>query len=137
MESQSHTHHRVVTGILVRDNRVLLCRRAASREWFPNVWDFPGGHVKEGETDDVALKRELREEIGVTVDVPPETEGRLLLKSDFEMRIWVIRTWDGDPSNLAPEEHREIGWFFPSEAQQLELAHGEYPEIISAAVLQL
>jgi NUDIX domain len=37
--------HRVVAVILRRGNQLLLCHRSPGRRWFPDVWDFPGGHV--------------------------------------------------------------------------------------------
>jgi hypothetical protein len=43
--------HEIVAAVLVRDGRVLLCHRSPGREWFPNVWDLPGGHVEADELD--------------------------------------------------------------------------------------
>src|SRR6202044_4104637 len=57
----------IVAAVLVRDGRVLLCLRSPQRRWSPCMWDLPGGHVEHGESDPVALARELCEELGVTV----------------------------------------------------------------------
>ena len=38
--------HDVVAGVLIRDGHVLLCHRSPAREWYPDVWDLPGGHVE-------------------------------------------------------------------------------------------
>ena len=57
----------VVAGLLVRDGRVLLCHRFAGRQWFPDVWDLPGGHVECGEPPINALARELEEELGIRI----------------------------------------------------------------------
>lgn len=59
--------HDVVAGVLVRDGHVLLCHRHPNREWYPNTWDVPGGHIEADETAANALRRELREELGVDV----------------------------------------------------------------------
>src|SRR5436309_1462601 len=56
----------IVNGLLLRNGTVLLARRSAGRQAYPNRWSFPGGHVEAGESLDDALIRELREEIGVT-----------------------------------------------------------------------
>ena len=61
----------VVAGILERDGRVLICRRRADQP-HPLKWEFPGGKVEAGETAQTALRRELREELGIESD--PATE---------------------------------------------------------------
>lgn len=58
----------VVAGVLVRGAEVLLGHRSPDRRWYPDVCDFPGGHVEPGEDERAALDRELCEEVGE----PPE-----------------------------------------------------------------
>lgn len=61
--------HRVVAVGLVwnRAGRLLLCRMHPARGIFPGQWGLPGGGVESGERMREALRRELREEIGVEV----------------------------------------------------------------------
>jgi 8-oxo-dGTP diphosphatase len=119
----------IVAAVLVRDGRVLLCLRSPQRRWSPCMWDLPGGHVERGESDPVALARELCEELGVTVApatiaaTSPEVR---IIDHEVDMRVWVIRDWSGEAVNAAPEEHDAVGWFVPSQVQQLSLAHPEY-----------
>src|SRR5579862_1428905 len=61
----------VVAGILKREGRILICRRRADQP-HPLKWEFPGGKVEAGETAEAALKRELREELGIESE--PGTE---------------------------------------------------------------
>ena len=56
-----------VSGLIVRDGRVLLVRRG--KEPFKGHWSLPGGGVEPGETLREAVKREVREETGFEVDV--------------------------------------------------------------------
>jgi len=44
----------------------------------------------------------------------------------FDMQIWLIETWTGTPTNVAPEEHDVIGWFAGNELGELRLAHDSY-----------
>ena len=58
----------MVAGILEAEGRVLLTRRRAGTH-LAGLWEFPGGKVEAGESDEAALVRELLEEIGVRVRV--------------------------------------------------------------------
>jgi 8-oxo-dGTP diphosphatase len=60
-------HVRVVAAVIARDDRYLITQRRPSAV-LPDLWEFPGGKVEEGETDLEALKREVRERVGVEVE---------------------------------------------------------------------
>jgi 8-oxo-dGTP diphosphatase len=64
VDGESMDPHLVVAATLHSDDRILLCHRSPTRRWFPDVWDFPGGHVEPGEAPLQALARELLEELG-------------------------------------------------------------------------
>ncbi len=55
-----------VRGILIKDGIIALIKRTRDGETF---YVFPGGGVEEGETDEDALKREMKEELGVDISV--------------------------------------------------------------------
>lgn len=58
----------VAVGVLIRpDGRFLLTTRPAGKA-YAGYWEFPGGKLETGETVEQALRRELEEEIGVTID---------------------------------------------------------------------
>ena len=121
--------HRVCAGALLGPSGVLLAHRSPHRPYYPECWDFPGGHVEPGESASAALRRELREEIGVEVEVSgvprlhieePAADGGL------DLRLWVLTTWAGEPRNLAPEEHDDLRWVVREELPTLRLAHPSY-----------
>jgi 8-oxo-dGTP diphosphatase len=58
----------VSAGILVEDGRVLVTQRKAGGH-LAGMWEFPGGKIEEGEDPRVGLARELREELGIDVEV--------------------------------------------------------------------
>ncbi len=58
----------VVAALIGRRGRLLICQRSAGGP-FPLKWEFPGGKVQRGETPRAALKRELREELGVAATI--------------------------------------------------------------------
>jgi 8-oxo-dGTP diphosphatase len=126
--------HVVVGALLIRSRRVLLCHRSSERLWYPNVWDIPGGHIEAGETPTAALVRELREEVGVIVAEPRRPEYRRLQADDFDLRVWVVGEWSGDPSNTSPDEHDDIGWFSSQEIGRVPLAHQSFRALIEGAL---
>ncbi len=68
MTEPSPPRIRVVSAIIERDGRFLITQRRAAAT-LPHLWEFPGGRVDPGETDQQALVRELMERLGVEVKV--------------------------------------------------------------------
>jgi 8-oxo-dGTP diphosphatase len=66
---------RVVFAIIEEQGRFLITQRQSSAS-FPGLWEFPSGRVEEGEADDVALKRELLERIGIAVAIERQSATR-------------------------------------------------------------
>ena len=59
---------RVVAAVLEKEGRYLITQRRATAV-LPLMWEFPGGRVEAGETDQQAVKRELLHRLGVNIDV--------------------------------------------------------------------
>ena len=57
-----------MAALVERGGRYLVTQRRETAV-LPLLWDFPGGRVEEGETDEAALAREVMERLGVSVDV--------------------------------------------------------------------
>ena len=58
----------VTAAIIIRDNRVLITRRAYNQK-LAGKWEFPGGKIEQGESPESCLIRELEEELGIHVRI--------------------------------------------------------------------
>jgi 8-oxo-dGTP diphosphatase len=95
----------VTAGILTDGERILVCQRRAG-ESFGLKWEFPGGKVEPGETPEVCLARELREELAIEAVVGPEVyRTNHAYPNGFAVRLLFFRVlrYQGTPRNLAFE----------------------------------
>jgi 8-oxo-dGTP diphosphatase len=58
-----------VAFLIVRDGRLLMIRRSATREHAPGEWECGSGRIEAGETPQDAVRREAREETGLEVEI--------------------------------------------------------------------
>lgn len=58
---------KVVAAVIKKENEVLIAQRLKGD--FAGLWEFPGGKVEKGETNEEALKREIMEEMELPIDV--------------------------------------------------------------------
>jgi len=112
--------HEGVSGLLRRGDRLLLVLRGPTREWAPDSWDVPGGHVEIGEDEPAALVRELREELGIEVAPSDAALFARLKGSNFDVGYYVVSSWTGEPHNAAPNEHVKVAW----------CSRGELPDLV-------
>lgn len=57
----------VVAAIILRENKILVTQRGYGD--FKGLWEFPGGKIEAGETREEALKREIKEELDIPVQI--------------------------------------------------------------------
>ncbi len=101
----------VAAALLIdADNRVLLARRPEGKP-MAGLWEFPGGKVDAGELPEVALVRELREELGIETSVgclqPLTFASHAYEKFHLLMPIYACRLWQGTPQ---PREGQTLAW---------------------------
>ena len=107
----------VVVGVaLFRDGRVLAARRPADS---PNAggWEFPGGKVEVGESDESAAVREIHEELGVHIDVGEVLGSEQPIGDRYLLRVYAGRVLSGEP---VPLEHSEIRWLRADELDRVD-----------------
>ena len=99
----------VVAGVMERNGCIFICQRRES-DPHPLKWEFPGGKVEEGETPASALKRELREELGIGAEIGDEMlryEFAYPGKNPILLIFFAVTVWDREPENRI---FREVVW---------------------------
>src|SRR5580658_5757775 len=122
--------HRSVSALILSEDRVLLAHRTRERDWAPDTWDIPGGHVERCESEVEALVREVREELGIEIAENTTTWSARLIGHNFDIGYFLVDGWVGEPHNSAPEEHSEIAWIPLSDVDSIALADPELLPII-------
>lgn len=116
-------------ALVDRDGRVLVARRPEGKP-MAGLWEFPGGKVKEGETPEFALCREIEEELGMDTRETCYTPVAFASHSyeDFHllMPLYVCRMWKGDPT---PREGQQIKWVRPNELFNMQMPPADVPLI--------
>jgi 8-oxo-dGTP diphosphatase len=107
----------VVAAAIERDGRYLAARRTRPAD-VAGRWEFPGGKIEPGETDEEALAREIREELGVEIAVGQRIPGEWTLHGDLVLHLYVATLTDGEPAPL--EQHDEIRWVRPADFDDVD-----------------
>ena len=109
------------------DGRVLLARRPEGKS-MAGLWEFPGGKVRDGETPEAALIRELGEELAI--DVTESCLAPFTFAShaydDFHllMPLYLCRVWEGIAT---PREGQTLKWLRPPDMAGLPMPPADQP----------
>ncbi|WP_075181932.1 pyrimidine (deoxy)nucleoside triphosphate diphosphatase [Pantoea sp. 1.19] len=123
----------VVAGIITRDGRLLLAQRPSGGDQ-PGLWEFPGGKVEAGESQQDALRRELTEELGI--DARPlrfvASHRQRIDEREIVLHAWHVADFEGVPQRRC---HQALRWVTPAEASQVNLAPADVPLLLAFMAL--
>ena len=108
----------VVAGAILHEGRVLVARRTRPAD-LAGRWELPGGKVEPGESDAAALVRELREELGVDVEVGRRIGPDVDLADRRVLRCLAARPVD-PAASIVPDEHDQVRWLSADELDDLD-----------------
>lgn len=118
-----------VVGAIIVDNGKILCAQRGPEKSLANFWEFPGGKVEANETPIEALKRELTEELLITVTVEDEMFESTKHEYDFgivHLTTFICHLEEGQPQLT---EHVAIKWLPVEELDNLEWAPADIPAV--------
>jgi len=111
------------------DGRVLIAQRPAGRP-MAGLWEFPGGKVETGERPEETLIRELKEEIGITVNeaclAPLTFASHSYPDFHLLMPLYVCRRWNG---TVAAQEGQKLAWVKPNRLKEYPMPPADVPLI--------
>jgi 8-oxo-dGTP diphosphatase len=116
-------------ALIDADGRVLITQRPEGKQ-LAGLWEFPGGKVEAGERPEIALIRELKEELGI--DVSENCLAPLTFAShaydDFHllMPLYVCRRWKG---TMSGREGQAIKWVAAKTLRNYRMPPADLPLI--------
>lgn len=123
----SETVH-VAVGIVTNPAGAILITRRSDHVHQGGRWEFPGGKVEADETVAAALRRELREELGITVQaakpwlrIPHDYPDKTVL-----LEVWWVTVWHGEPHG---REGQPLRWALPMELTDFVFPAADEPII--------
>lgn len=116
----------VVAGVLRDDQgRVLLSQRPAGKH-LAGTWEFPGGKLEPGESPEVALARELAEELGIDVRRSDPLLTITHHYDDLSVRL-LLRTVGSYRGRIVGREGQALDWVLPERARGLPMPAADRP----------
>ncbi len=116
---------KVTAGIIEKDGKILIAKRKTGT-CIGAHWEFPGGKLDPGETLEECLKRELKEELDIEVDV-----GEFFASSQFacgdnaiELMAYKVKYISGD---IVLTDHEEVQWVGLSELRNYKFTLPDVP----------
>lgn len=119
----------VAVALIDADGRVLIARRPEGKS-MAGLWEFPGGKIEPGETPEVSLIRELREELGIEVKEaclsPLTFASRTYETFHLLMPLYVCRRWTGI---VQGREGQALKWVKPTALRDYPMPPADEPLI--------
>src|SRR5438270_4149330 len=111
------------------DARVLIAQRPVGKT-MAGLWEFPGGKIEPGEPPEQTLVRELKEELGIVVNVaclaPLTFASHAYPDFHLLMPLYVCRRWDGV---VTAKEAQRLAWVRPNRLRDYAMPPADVPLI--------
>ena len=121
-------HYHVVAACIRKDNKILSVQKGKNAyDYISEKWEFPGGKIEAGESEEEALNREIFEELSMSILVEKKLMTIDHSYPDFQLTMQVFLCSSKDEPILS--EHTQYKWMEPSELGSLNWAAADVPVI--------
>ena len=113
----------VVAAVIKKNNKYLIAQRNKDKH-FAFFWEFPGGKVDNKETFEKALKREIDEELSISIKIKEKIASEKFKDSkiDVEVHYFLCEALN---ENIILTEHEDMNWVFKNDLLKYKLAPGD------------
>ena len=113
----------VVAAVIKKNNKYLIAQRNKNK-YFAFFWEFPGGKVDNKETFEKALKREIDEELSISIKIKEKIASEKFKDSkiDVEVHYFLCEALN---ENIILTEHEDMNWVFKNDLLKYKLAPGD------------
>ena len=119
----------VACALVDADGRVLIAQRPAGKT-LAGLWEFPGGKLEPDEGPEVSLVRELKEELGIEVEIsclaPLTFASHTYENFHLLMPLYICRKWAG---LVMPHEGQTLAWARPGKLREYPMPPADAPLI--------
>jgi 8-oxo-dGTP diphosphatase len=116
---------KVTAAILAKDGRIIIAQRK-SRDHLSGKWEFPGGKVEPGETPEVCLARELKEEFDIDVAIGEFLGSNVHHYDHASIELMAYRaSWVGGAIRM--NDHKAYRWVTVDELAEFDFAPADIP----------
>lgn len=122
----------VVAAVIERDSEVLACRRRPEKA-AGGKWEFPGGKLEPGETNEEALVREIHEELGVAINITSAFRTDDTIVGENVIRLICLFARLSGEAPTRSTDHDELRWVTRSELPDLDWAAPDLPAVSQLA----
>ena len=123
MPITGHKNIKIVVSLaLINDADEILLSKRPKNKHLAGFWEFPGGKVETGEVPEIALIREIKEELDININnkgIAPLSFSEFSYK-EFQLLLllYVCRRWEGKPKSM---EKNEIIWVKPNMLREYKM----------------
>ncbi len=117
----------VACALIDVDGKVLINKRPSGKE-YEGYWEFPGGKIEDQETPELALIRELREELNIDVEssclAPLTFASHKYDEFHLLMPLYICRKWHGI---VQAREDQALKWLTPAQIFKVKMLPADLP----------